>query len=164
MLDHVARTILIGVGATFVLDLWSLFQKQVFSAPMPNYGLVGRWIGGFPHGRFVSSNIAIAAPIKGETVIGWSAHYAIGVMFAAIVIAIWGVGWARHPTFLPAMIVGVLGVAAPYFVMQPGMGLGVAASKAPNPTSARLRSLMAHTVFGVGLYLAALASATLLAN
>jgi hypothetical protein len=37
--------------------------------------------------------------------------------------------------------------------MQPLFGLGFAASKTKNPVQARLRSLMNHTVFGVGLYI-----------
>ena len=41
----------------------------------------------------------------------------------------------------------------PWLVMQPSFGLGIAASKAPKPTQARLKSLMTHTVFGIGLYL-----------
>jgi hypothetical protein len=41
----------------------------------------------------------------------------------------------------------------PWLVMQPSFGLGIAASKAPKPTQARLKSLMTHTVFGLGLYL-----------
>ena len=36
--------------------------------------------------------------------------------------------------------------------MQPSFGLGIAASKTPHPNKARLKSLMTHTVFGVGLY------------
>jgi hypothetical protein len=40
----------------------------------------------------------------------------------------------------------------PFFVMQPAFGAGVAASKTPRPAQARLRSLMTHGVFGVGLY------------
>jgi Protein of unknown function (DUF2938) len=40
--------------------------------------------------------------------------------------------------------------------LHPGLGLGIAASKAPNPMEARLRSLMNHAVFGVGLYVSAL--------
>jgi hypothetical protein len=38
--------------------------------------------------------------------------------------------------------------------MQPGMGLGIAARRAPNPTAARMRSLTTHAVFGIGLYAA----------
>ena len=44
----------------------------------------------------------------------------------------------------------------PLFIMHPSFGLGLAASKAPNPMQARLRSLMNHVVFGVGLYVSAL--------
>ncbi|MER8732715.1 DUF2938 domain-containing protein [Mesorhizobium sp. M1227] len=46
--------------------------------------------------------------------------------------------------------------------MQPAFGIGIAASKVPNPRTARLRSLMAHLSFGVGPYVAASLSALLL--
>jgi Protein of unknown function (DUF2938) len=75
---------------------------------------------------------------------------------------IWGLGLARHPTPLPALIVGLLTLAAPSFVMQPAMGAGIAASKAPSPTVARLRSIAAHLVFGIGLYGSALLFAPLI--
>jgi hypothetical protein len=55
-----------------------------------------------------------------------------------------------------ALIFGIVTVAIPFFVMHPSFGLGVASSKAPNPTQARLRSLMSHAVFGVGLYVSGL--------
>jgi len=51
-----------------------------------------------------------------------------------------GLDWAREPRLLPALIVGLFTVVAPFFVMQPGMGAGIAAAKTPNPTAARLRS------------------------
>jgi hypothetical protein len=51
-------------------------------------------------------------------------------------------------------MVGIASVAAPLLLMLPAMGLGFAASKAPNPAKARLRSLVTHIVFGVGLYAA----------
>jgi hypothetical protein len=60
-----------------------------------------------------------------------------------------------------ALVVGVFTVVFPFFLMQPGMGIGIAASKTPNPNVARLRSLTSHAIFGVGLYAAALASALL---
>ena len=39
---------------------------------------------------------------------------------------------------------------------QPGLGIGWAASKTPNPTKVRALNLLAHTVFGLGLWLTAL--------
>ncbi len=41
--------------------------------------------------------------------------------------------------------------------MQPAMGAGIAASRMPNPRAARLRNIATHTVYGFGLYCAAVA-------
>lgn len=61
-------------------------------------------------------------------------------------------GWLRQPTLLPALVTGVGTLGAPWFLMQPAFGMGVAASKAPDPTVARLRSLRAHAIYGLGLW------------
>jgi Protein of unknown function (DUF2938) len=59
---------------------------------------------------------------------------------------------------LPALLFGLGTVLFPYLIMQPAYGLGIAASKTPNPTAARLKSLMSHGIFGLGLYLTAVAA------
>ena len=69
--------------------------------------------------------------------------------------------WARDPTLAPALFIGIAGLAAPFLVMQPGMGLGIAASRTPCPPVARIRSFMTHAVFGFGLYAAALVQSQL---
>ena len=117
--------------------------------------MLGRWTGGLARGRFVHRSIAASEPVRGELPLGWGAHYAIGIAFAFLLVAVWGVTWARNPTLAPALIVGIGTIVAPLFILQPGMGLGIAASKAPRPWIARLRSLATHTVFGFGLYLSA---------
>lgn len=155
VLEFGLRTVFIGIGATIILDLWMALLSKLFGLPATNWGLVGRWFGHCAMGRFTHNSIANAAPIRGELIIGWSAHYATGIVFAGILLSFWGLDWARQPTLTPALIVGVLTVAAPFFVMQPGMGAGIAASKTPKPNVARLRSLMAHAVLGIGFYGAA---------
>jgi hypothetical protein len=55
--------------------------------------------------------------------------------------------------------VGLVTIAGPWFVMQPAMGAGFAGSRTPNPGATRLRNLATHTVYGIGLYLTALAVA-----
>ncbi|MFY2642194.1 DUF2938 domain-containing protein [Achromobacter insuavis] len=160
--DLLLRAVLIGVGATLVMDLWALLLKRLFNAPSLDYAMVGRWIGHLPRGRLTHPGIARSAPIAGERAIGWIAHYAIGVLFALLLLALWGPAWAARPTLLPALIVGIATVAAPFLILQPGMGAGIAASKLPKPGVARLRSLMAHASFGIGLYLAGWLVATCL--
>ena len=145
--------ILIGLGATLTTDLWALFLKRVLKIAAPNYCLVGRWFRTMPEGIFKHSNIASTPQKSAECTVGWIAHYMIGITFAIAFVALAGNNWLQHPTLIPAIIFGVVTVLMPFFIMQPSFGLGFAASKTSNPAQARLRSLMNHIAFGVGLYL-----------
>lgn len=148
---------LIGVGGSALMDIWSLVLRRRFGIPTLDYALLGRWIGHFRHGRFVHDRIAAARPVPGERPLGWLAHYAIGVTFALLLLAFWGLDWVRSPTIWPALIVGLGTIVAPWFVMQPAMGAGIAGSRTPSPRATRLRNLGTHAVYGVGLYLSAVA-------
>ena len=155
--EFLTRGVLIGVGAAALIDAWALFARRAFNIKGLDYALLGRWIGHFPRGRFFHERIAAADPIRGERPLGWLAHYSIGIAFAFLLLAIWGLGWARSPTIWPALLIGLGTIVAPWFVLQPGMGAGIAASRTPNPRAARLRNLATHTVYGIGLYGSALA-------
>lgn len=152
MLDFVIRATLIGVGATLLLDIWAQLLKRAIGWPAPNWAMPGRWVGHLPRGTFVHEDIARAQPVPNELAIGWIFHYAVGILFAAALLAIWGLGWARDPTFLPALIVGLVTVGCGWFILQPGMGAGVAASKKPNANMIRLMNILSHVVFAAGLY------------
>ena len=145
--------ILIGLGATLTFDLWALLLKYTFRIPPSNICLVGRWLRYMPKGIFTHTNISSAPQKSAECALGWIAHYSIGSTFAIAFIAIMGSQWLQHPTPIPAIAFGIVTVVAPFLIMQPAFGFGFAASKSSNPTQARLRSLMNHAAFGVGLYL-----------
>ena len=151
-MDFLTCSVVIGAGATAVMDLWTVVRARLFAVRMPDYGLVGRWLFYLPRGRF---RLVASPPVPHERLIGWTAHYLIGIAFAGVLLAIWGVEWARQPTLAPALIVGIVSVAAPFLVMQPGMGAGIAASRTPRPNAARMQSVVTHAVFGCGLYVAA---------
>lgn len=146
-------SILIGLGATLTFDLWGLFLKHAFQIRPSNICLVGRWLRYMPEGTFKHANIGAAAQKSAECEVGWIAHYTIGIMLAIAFVVLAGCDWLHHPTLIPAIIFGAGTVVMPFIIMQPAMGLGFAASKTPNPTQARIRSLMNHTAFGTGLYL-----------
>lgn len=149
--------LVIGIGATAVMDIWALFLKVVFHIPSLNYALVGRWLGHLTNGQIVHQNIGSSPVVKGEMMIGWIAHYVIGVIFAAALLLIVGLPWSRSPDIIPALMTGVITVGFPFLVMQPCFGMGVAASKLDNSHIAQFKSLLTHTVFGIGLYISALA-------
>jgi len=151
-MNYLVSALVMGVGATVLMDLWAIARRRAFNIPPPDYGLVGRWFAHLARGRFRHESIAVAAAVRGEHVIGWVAHYVVGVVFAALLLAVWGLAWVRHPMIGPALLVGIGTVVAPLLVMQPGMGAGVAASRTPRPAAARVQSLVTHTIFGLGLY------------
>lgn len=152
----------VGLGATLLMDLWALFLKRVFGISPANYCLVGRWLLHMPDGTFMHASIAAASQKRSECMAGWIAHYIIGAGYALLFTA-WASGsWLVQPTLLPAVLFGIGSVAVPFLIMQPAFGLGIAASGTPNPTQARLKSLMAHTAFGVGLYVCAVGVSSVL--
>jgi hypothetical protein len=146
--------LVIGVGATAAMDLWTIVRKRLLGVPPFDYGLVGRWLAHLARGRFRHDPIAASPPVRGERALGWAAHYLIGVMFAALLLAIWGLDWVRRPTIVPALVIGFATVVAPFLVMQPAMGAGIAASRTPRPAQARVQTLLTHAIFGLGLYAA----------
>ncbi|HEX2994028.1 MAG TPA: DUF2938 domain-containing protein [Anaerolineales bacterium] len=154
--------IFLGIGATLTFDLWTLFLKHAFKITASNLCLVGRWLQYMPEGIFRHSNIGSAPQKSAECTVGWIAHYLIGITFAIVFVAVAGTRWIQYPTPVPAIVFGVVTALAPFLIMQPLFGLGIAASQTSNPLQARLRSLMNHTVFGIGLYLFGLATHWLL--
>jgi hypothetical protein len=155
-IETIVRIVLVGAGATAVLDGWLMLLTRLGIQTL-NFAMIGRWAGHLVRGTFTHPAIGKAQPIPGELAIGWLIHYAVGVAFAGLLTSLRGVAWMQAPSLLPALAVGVCTVAMPLFVMQPAMGLGFAASRTPAPLKNCMRSLSNHSVFGLGLYLSAVA-------
>ncbi|WP_312557714.1 DUF2938 domain-containing protein [Empedobacter brevis] len=154
-MEIIIKTVLVGVGATLMMDIWA-FMLRCFHIKSLDYRFVGRWIGYFFKGKFYHDKIVDSKPVKNEVLLGWVAHYSIGIVFSFLLVLIFGVQWLNHPTLLPAFIIGILTTIAPFFIMQPAFGFGFASSKLPNPNVLRLRSLLTHIIFGFGLYISAI--------
>lgn len=144
----------IGIGATAVMDIWLTFLKSRGVKTL-DFAFIGRWVGHLARGRLRHAAIARAQPIRNELALGWLMHYVTGIVFACLLLVIAGTGWARSPTLLPALLVGVGTVIVPLFAIQPAMGAGFAAARTPTPLKNCIRSLANHAVFGLGLYLSA---------
>lgn len=147
-------TAMIGIGATAVFDIWLQALKRA-GVPVQNFAMLGRWIGHWKDGQWHHAAISKAPRVEGEAWLGWTAHYAIGIGFASLLVAIGGETWTAAPSIGLAVLVGIATVAAPLLVMQPALGAGIASSKTTAPIRNTLKSLANHTVFGLGLYIAA---------
>ena len=154
--NYILGSIAIGIGASLLMDFWNLFLKRTFGIPSLNYCLLGRWLSHMPGGTFRHASINAAPQKPFECTVGWIAHYTIGVVFAIVFVVLASGDWLARPTLLPALLYGIGTVVFPFFILQPSFGLGIAASRTPKPMQARLKSLVTHSVFGVGLYVCAL--------
>nr|WP_227998137.1 DUF2938 domain-containing protein [Pseudoalteromonas sp. SANK 73390] len=154
-MESLIQVILVGIGATLIMDLWALLLKISFGIPSLNYGMVGRWGVYLTKGKVFHDGIMRTPPVIGENMLGWIAHYVIGIIFAILLFLVLGEKWLESPTLVPALVAGIITIVFPFFIMQPCFGMGVAASKLPEPNTLRFRSLLAHLSFGVGLYISA---------
>jgi hypothetical protein len=152
----ISQAVIVGVGATALMDLWLLLLKRI-GVPTMDFALLGRWVGHLFHGRFAHDAIRLAPPIAAELGLGWLTHYFVGIAFAVTLVALQGASWLVDPSVFPALAWGLVTATVPLFVMQPAMGAGIASSRTPTPLKSSLRSLVNHAVFGLGLYLSAAA-------
>jgi len=155
-LNHIPAALIIGIGASVSMDLWNFFLRLTFNLPSLDYCLLGRWLRHMPGGIFTHRKISDAPQKPFECAVGWIAHYAIGIVLTLAFLVLVSGNWLESPTLLPALLYGISTVVFPLFIMQPSLGLGFASARTSNPTQARLKSLMTHTVFGVSLYMCAL--------
>src|SRR5687768_516531 len=105
-LRDIAGAVLVGIGATALMDVWLLLLRRLGVRTL-NFALLGRWVGHVLRGRFVHADIARAAPIRGELAWGWFSHYAVGVAFAVGLLGLQGAAWLQQPTLAPALTLGL---------------------------------------------------------
>ncbi len=154
-MNTIIKITLIGIGATATMDIFAFILSK-FGINGLDYRFLGRWIGHIFNGKFFHNKIFDSPIIKNEQIIGQFAHYSIGIAFAFLLVLLFGKKWVESPSLFPALAIGLLTMAAPFFLMQPAFGFGIAGSNLPDPNKARLMSLIIHSVYGVGLFLSAL--------
>jgi hypothetical protein len=147
------ETVVVGLVATGVADLWQQALKHGAGLPTANWRLIGRWVAGMSRGGLVQPAIAAAVAVPGEAAIGWTFHYLVGVLYAGLYLAIVGAWPGAGPSLGSALVFAAVTLAAPWLVMQPALGFGVMARRLPNRSAVALVTISTHLVFGVGLYL-----------
>jgi hypothetical protein len=152
MLHTILIGALIGIGGTVAMDVWAVILWKLFGQNAPNWAPVGRWTWHLQHGTVFHERISDAELYANEQALGWIFHYFVGIVYGIALALFMGEAWMAAPTFLPAFVWGIITVGAGWFLLQPGLGIGRAASKTPNPTKVRIMNLAGHTVFALGMW------------
>lgn len=82
----------------YLNDAYAVILKKFFNIPSLDYRLLGRWIASFRKGIFFHKSILHTELVTNEKLIGWMAHYAIGITFAILLLFIYGKNWMEDPT------------------------------------------------------------------
>ena len=152
-----SEIVITGTVATILADLWQQFLMKSLRYPVANWQMIGRWVAGMPGGKFIHRSIHEATPVAGETVIGWTFHYLVGIGYAALYLALMQFILLGEPGPGSALLFGAATIVAPWFVMQPALGLGIMARHQPNQFAIAFVTVTTHLVFGAGLYLGTIA-------
>lgn len=156
MIGLLGQGALLGLGANLLFDLWQRGLAVATGQPPPDWAPIGRWFWHLREGRVFHDDIGRAEPYVHERALGWAGHYVVGISYGILFALIVGPGWLAAPRLLPALAFGLATVGFGWFLLQPGLGLGWAAAKTPNPGRVRRLNLAGHAVFGLGLWLTGL--------
>ncbi|XIF03827.1 DUF2938 family protein [Serratia marcescens] len=121
--------VLTGVGATLCTDLWPSCK----SACWASRPLTTRWSAAGLSACSTAGFITLRSWLRrcaGRKSDGWLLHYAIGVAFAFIPLA-WRPSRVRRADAAGRAVERLAEPGAPFFVMQPALGFGVAAANTP---------------------------------
>ena len=129
----ILQGVLLGLGATILMDLWQQVLGRLPGQRLPNWGSGGRWFWHLREGTVFHDDIGKAEPYAHELALGWAGHYAVGIIYGVIFALIVGAPWMAAPRLLPAWLFGLVVIAAGWFLFQPGMGLGWAGSRHRTP-------------------------------
>src|SRR5690349_6831273 len=151
-MEQALRVLVMGITATVAIDLWATLANRILGWPRTNWAMVGRWLGHMREGQFTHISIASSPPIVHESILGWAFHYVVGCIYAALYVAYAEIVRMGQPTLVSAVVFGLVTILSPWLLMQPALGLGFCASKAPRPTLVRIQNLIIHTIFGFVLY------------
>src|SRR5262249_34786120 len=146
----------VGILATVTMDAVAVIAHRL---GMTGHGprrtgpdLIGRWIGYLLQGKFRHTDILQTPPLRGELLLGFAAHYSIGIVLTLVYLCLLVVAHAT-PTILGAVLYGTATTVLPWFVMFPSQGMGWLGRNAPGNAHLARISLFNHIMFGMGIAL-----------
>jgi hypothetical protein len=151
--SYILQACVAGIFATAVLDLWQRLLHAVAGIPPANWAFIGRWFAYLPRGQLVHRPIGASLAVPGELALGWTLHYLIGLVYGFAYVGLMAYGLDRAPTLLNGAAFGAASVVIPWFILQPGLGIGVMGRLAPNPAVPIFNALVAHVIYGIALFI-----------
>lgn len=152
----VLQGLLVGFLGNIGMDLGQQLMRIGLKWPITNWGIIGRWAAYLPKGKLIHTDIGESPPVANEMALGWVVHYIVGPVYGIVYLVL--VDWVFDgtPGFWWAMGFAIAILVVTWFVVQPGLGAGFAASNTPDPWVTRFHDLGSHVAYGLGLWVGGL--------
>ncbi|MCP4599907.1 MAG: DUF2938 domain-containing protein [Proteobacteria bacterium] len=149
---NIIEMILMGVFATFVMDLFAVFlgKLKIINQQLEPE-VVGRWSLYMLKGKFIHADIYKTPALKNEKLGAFCSHYLIGIALAGIYLFIELIEPTIRAQIWMPLIFGLATVLLPWLWLYPSIGIGFFASKAPKRSPYIIASFVNHADFGLGL-------------
>ena len=145
--------IISGLFATIIFDLYQLSLNYAYGIEKPKWNLLGRYFLGYKEGKFIRETLIDDEELYNELFWGYFFHYLIGILYG-IVFVIINFLLFDYPSILLAYIFGFSTVLGAWcFLMPFAYNLGFFASKSEQKANLLAQNLIAHFVFGTGLFI-----------
>ena len=145
--------IISGLFATIIFDLYQLSLNYAYGIEKPKWNLLGRYFLGYKEGKFIRETLIDDEELYNELFWGYFFHYLIGILYG-IVFVILNFSLFDYPSILLAYIFGFSTVLGAWcFLMPFAYNLGFFASKSEQRANLLVQNLIAHFVFGTGLFI-----------
>ena len=145
--------IISGLFATILFDIFNYALNFAYGIEKPKWNLLGRYFLGYKENKFIRTNLIDDEEIDNELLWGYFFHYSIGIIYG-IIFVILNFLFFEYPSIFLAYIFGFFTVLGGWcFLMPFAYNLGFFASKNENRLKILVQNLIAHFVFGTGLFI-----------
>ena len=145
--------LLAGIIATALFDIYQIALNYAYGINKTRWDLVGRYFIGLKNNKFFREDLTNDSSEKYELIYGYLIHYAIGIIYGFFYILI-NIIFYEEPSILIALVFGFTTILGAWCIMMPfAYNLGFFASKSDEKYHLIVQGLLAHFIFGTGLYI-----------
>tara|TARA_B110000438_G_scaffold270958_1_gene288479 strand:+ start:816 stop:1292 length:477 start_codon:yes stop_codon:yes gene_type:complete len=149
----IIKGIFSGIIATIFFDIFQISLSYAYNVKKSKWNLIGRYFFFlFKEKKYYQEDIESENFIKNELLIGYVVHYLIGSIFGIFYVALNIINY-DNPSFFLAIFVGIITVLGSWCIIMPfAFNIGFFALKKNNNKQLMMQNLIAHFIFGTGLF------------
>ena len=142
-----------GIIATVLFDIYQIALNYAYGINKTRWNLVGRYFIGLKNNKYFRDDLINDPFEKHELIYGYLIHYTIGIIYGFFYILI-NLIFYDEPSISIALIYGFITILGGWCIMMPfAYNLGFFASKSDEKNQLIAQGLLAHFVFGIGLFI-----------